>query len=253
MYNTRSFNPQIMRLVGQLLIAFADAEEHTPQAMPMPGMPGSGADGFPAEPMPPMPPFVAEMLRGMGVPVPGMGDEQGLYGDEDHQEGGPYVPTPEGGHAMVDEDTITPQAFDPHDLPLEKYEDCSEKTRQTEDPDRRVVFRDDPQQWMETAIYYAHQMVDTNCDAEEAVRCFLCLPGGSALRRRKVAGDKTELYDTAWIEAQNHIQVAYDSDRIDPTDFQAVMVLLGDPFHPGTTFKADESLTKLRDAAESGA
>jgi hypothetical protein len=185
----------------------------------------------------------------MGFKFPDAAPDDGLYGAEDQPaQGDGYNATPEGGHPLVDENTIVPQAFDPHDLPLEKQEDCSEKSRQMEDADRRTKHRDDPHLWMDTAIYYAHQMVDTKCDAEEAVRCFLCLPGGSALRRRKVLGTATEEYDATWIEVQNLIQVAYDADRIDPTDFQAVMVLLGDPFTPGTMFKADESLTALREA-----
>jgi hypothetical protein len=268
MFYEKSSSPQIMRLFGQLLIAFADMQEGQPNGMQMPGMPvmpgmpGSGADGFPApgngapgfpggmpdlsEMMRHVPPEVAAM---MGFKFPEAPADEGLYGAEDREAGGEYVATPDGGHEF-DENAIKPTAFDPHDLDLSKYEDCSEKERQTKEPDRRAELRDDPHVWMETAIYYAHQMVDTKCDVEEAARCFLTLPGGAALRRRKVAADKTELYDTAWIEAQNLIQVAYDVDRLDPTDFQAVMVLLGDPFSATTPFKANEAIEKLRDARD---
>ena len=235
MYQT--MNTSVLRAVANLLLALADTQEGAP------GMSDyvAGADAFAnghARPMPGMPPFLAEMLRQAGVPLPtgpGFGqaedDGAGLYGDEDNPSvGGTYEATPEGGNEF-DENAIKPVAFDPYDLPLWKYENCSEKTRQEEKPERRDALRDDPMKWMDQAIYYAHQMVDEACDAEEAARCFLCLPGGPALRRRKVKGDATKPYDEAWAQVNNLIQTAYDSDRLDAPDFQACMILLGAPFN----------------------
>lgn len=233
-------NAEIMRLFGQLLIAFADAQALQASGIPMPGMPGSGADGFPMPGnggMPDLsnaPPFIQEMLKQMmpdgPPPPPPPPGADGLYGHEDTEAGGAYVSTPEGGHPLMDEGTIVPRAFDPHDLDLEKYEDCSEKERQQKEDDRRQKFRDDPVLWMETAIYYAHQMVDENCEVEEAARCFLTLPGGPTRRMQKAINtEKAKMYDECWQKAQDLIQTAYDADRLDATDFQAVMVLLGDP------------------------
>ena len=83
---------------------------------------------------------------------------------------------------------------------------------------------------MDQAIYYALQMVDEQCDAEDAARSFLCLPGGPTLRTQKAANaNVADEYDTAWKQVNNHVQTAYDSDRIDATDFQDCMRRLGEP------------------------
>jgi hypothetical protein len=241
MYYHHNRMPEIMRLVGQLLIEFADQQAGAPEGMvPMPNgddFPAHGVQppaGFPIDPngMPDLshaPPFVQDLLKQL-MPGGAMPGAEGLYGTEDLP--GTGVLPEEATHDL--RDTVQPRPFDPHDLPLEKYEDCAEKSEQERVESRRDTLRDDPLKWIDQAIYYALQMVDDKCDAEDAARSFLCLPGGPTLRTQKaVNANVADEYDQGWAQANNHIQTAYDSDRIDSTDFQDCMRRLGEPIGYG--------------------
>jgi hypothetical protein len=232
MFNTPP-DMTVLRAVAQLLLAVADQYE-TPVAG-LPTMPTFPPDNGGMPDLSHAPQFVQELLKQM-MPQPA----DGLYGAEDQpMQGDQYDATPDGGHPFVDETTVTPRPFDPHDLPLDKYEDCAEKERQMadlgNDDGRRNQLRDDPLKWMDQAIYYALQMVDDKCDAEDAARSFLCLPGGPTLRVQRASNAQVHNeYDDGWKQANNLIQTAYDSERIDATDFQDCMRRLGEPCNYGT-------------------
>ncbi|MHC4965476.1 MAG: hypothetical protein ACYTGE_11235 [Planctomycetota bacterium] len=243
-------------------------------AMP-PGMmpPGFPPPGFPPPGFPPGAPGEAE---GMTAPGP-------LYPSEDHEGDGmpptadlpPFMTPAAELQAKADaalaehrgtQASVNVVQFDPDDLPLDRYEDCLEKQKQTDEPARRQELRDDPLKWMTVAAYYANLLtIPAQQDHEEVARCILMLPGGSHRRLKAVQaldggvfmGDRDapefkhqREYDDLWIECYAHIYTAHHPAAVEPTgdaqfpdgvvpdldavDYAALLLKLGEPAHGGT-------------------
>ena len=226
---------QMLRTLADLL----DAED-APGTLDLSGLLGNLAGaklpGFP-------PGMVAP-----GFP-PGAAPEVGsLYPGEDHLgdgiDGGPAA-----DHFDTDgTDGPTVHSFDPHDLPLERYEDCEEKQKQIDDPDRRAELHGDPLKWMTVAAYYANKLTIPEFNAEDAALSIIMLPGAAHIRVAEVQqrldggvfydanpdSPKTKHareYDALWAECYIQLHTAHfgDPQRLDSVDHQSLLVAFGEP------------------------
>lgn len=122
--------------------------------------------------------------------------------------------------------------FNPHDLPLDKYEDCEEKEREGADPSRRQELRAAPLKWMTVAAYYCHLLSAETADPEDAARSLLMLPGPAATRVAAVTDDDNAAeYDDLWAECYVEVYRAHHTlpQRLDAVDYSQVLLALGEP------------------------